>query len=240
MDAVGRVPPNEGVGVVTIGGAAAILAPVSPSRRAALSSIASLAAGDGAGGYAAGMALAAEALAGSPGRIVVVSDLQESGWRATDQGTVPRNVVVDVRRIEGPAANVGIPGLRIEQGEAIASVRSFSPRVAVVPVVFEVDGRAIGSASVTLAPHASGDARVVLGTGASGALRAAVVDAVGYAADNVRFAVLDPAAAPMVLLVTASGNPSESLYVQRALEVGEGASAFRVRAVSGAAFSSDR
>ena len=238
VDAVGRVPPNESVGVVTMGGAAAILVPVSPDRRAALSSIASLAAGDGAGGYAAGLARAAEALTGSPGRIVVVSDLQESGWRATDQGAVPRNVTVEVRRVEGPAGNVGIGGLRLEQGDAVASVRSFSPQGAVVPVVFDVDGRRIGSALVTLAPHATGDARVVLEPGTSGVLRAAVVDAVGYAADNARFAVLDPTVAPMVLLVTASGNPSESLYVRRALEVGEGTSAFRVRAVSGAAFSS--
>jgi hypothetical protein len=167
-----------------------------------------------------------------------VSDLQATGWRTTDQGAIPRNVTVDVRRIEGPAGNVSLTALRVEGDEAIASVRSFWPQASVVPVAFDVDGRQIGTALVTLGPNASGETRVALAPGASGALRATVVDAAGYASDNVRFAVLDPGATPLVLLVTASGNPSESLYIRRALEVGEGPSAFRVRSVSAAAFSS--
>jgi hypothetical protein len=64
-----------------------------------------------------------------------------------------------------------------------------------------------------------------------------VSDAQGYAADNARFAVLDAAAAPLVLAVTASGHPSESFYLERALTIAQGAGGFRFRAVSGPAFS---
>jgi hypothetical protein len=71
----------------------------------------------------------------------------------------------------------------------------------------------------------------------AGALSAAIADPQGYAGDNVRYALMDAAAAPLVLTVTASGHPSESLYVERALGVVPGAGGFRFRAMSGPAFS---
>ena len=49
--------------------------------------------------------------------------------------------------------------------------------------------------------------------------------------------VLDLATAPLVLAVTASGHPSESFYLERALAIAEGAGGFRFRAVGGPAFS---
>ena len=49
--------------------------------------------------------------------------------------------------------------------------------------------------------------------------------------------MLDASAAPLVLAVTASGHPSESFYLERALAIAEGAGGFRFRAVSGPAFS---
>jgi hypothetical protein len=61
-----------------------------------------------------------------------------------------------------------------------------------------------------------------------------VDDPTGFTADNVRFAVLDPADRPRVLVVTSPGrDPSSGLYVARALAVASpGGEGFDVRTAS--------
>jgi hypothetical protein len=125
----------------------------------------------------------------------------------------------------------------VDGTEAIASVQNFSERTGIEQVVFTLADRRIGAVPVSLSAGGAAEARMALPAGASGALSASVVDRDGYAADNVRYAVVSASDAPAILAVTASGHPSEALYLERAVSVAEGTGGFRFRAIGGREFS---
>ncbi|MBI4886673.1 MAG: BatA domain-containing protein, partial [Acidobacteria bacterium] len=214
--------------------AADVVAPLSRDRAGALAAVAGLTPGAGSTRYRAALQRAADESGGRSGRIVVVTDLQQSGWDAAGAG-LPDNVAVDIEDVDGPTANLAVTSLRVEGAEAVASVQYFSPRSATEQVVFTVDQRRAGAVPVTLAPGANGEARLPLQGADTGTLAAAITDREGYQADNVRYAVLDPASTISVLTLTASGHPSESLYLERALAVADGVRGFRFHAIGGAA-----
>ena len=62
--------------------------------------------------------------------------------------------------------------------------------------------------------YVSVTARLPLGDIQSGALTAAITDRAGFVADNARHAVFDGGSAMSVVALTASGHPSESLYLE--------------------------
>jgi hypothetical protein len=229
--------PGSSVAVVAFADGVDVIAPLSDDRAGALTAIAALNAGSGATRYRTALGRAAEVLGARSGRIVVVTDLQQSGWDTADQGAVPERIPVEVQEIDGPESNIAITALRIEGTEASAFVQNFSNRPAAEQVNFAIDGKPASAVAVKLAAGGSAEARLALPVGVSGGVSATVTDAQGYAGDNARFALLDEAAAPLVLAVTASGHPSESFYLERALAIAPGAGGFRFRAVSGPTFS---
>ncbi|HEY6361942.1 MAG TPA: BatA domain-containing protein [Vicinamibacterales bacterium] len=234
---VRTAPPASSVAVLAFADSAEVMAPLSGDRAGALAAVSQLQVGAGATRYRTALGRAAEALGDRVGRIVVVTDLQQSGWDAADQGSVPEQVPVEVEDIGGPDGNVAITALRVEGTEAIAFVHNFATRPAVEQVTFSIDRQPAGAVPLTIAANGSAEARLAIPGAASGALSAAISDSQGYAGDNTRFAVMDLATAPLVLAVTASGHPSESFYLERALAIAEGAGGFRFRAVGGPAFS---
>ncbi|MBI4266148.1 MAG: BatA domain-containing protein [Acidobacteria bacterium] len=246
-EAVRNAPAADLVGVMAFGGTAEVLAPLSPDRASALAAIARLQGGAGLTRYRAALRRAAEQFGGGSGRLLVVTDLQQSGWDAVEEGGVPERIAVDVEDVGGPDVNAAVTSLRVEGAEAVAIVQSFAPRPMTDEVVFDVEGRRLGAVPVELPAGGTVEARFPLTVRsprnttsdqpAAGALSASIVDREGFAADNVRYAVLDPAQIPSILAVTASGHPSEALYLERALAAAEGAGGFRFRAVSGPAFS---
>lgn len=234
---VREAPATHAVGVLSFAHAADVIAPLSHDRAGALAAIAQLTPGAAATRYRAVLQRAGEEFAGRSGRIVLVTDLQQSGWDAATEGGIPENIVVELEEIDGPAANLALTSLRLENGGAVAVVQNFSAGAAADQVVFTIDERRIGAVPVTLAPGGTAEARLSLEGLDSGALSASINDREGYLADNVRYAVLDAGSATAVLALTGSGHPSEALYLERALAVVDGAGGFRFRGVSGAAFS---
>ena len=229
--------PGTRVGVIAFASSADVVAPLTDDRAGALSAIEQLRPGAGATRYRTALTRAAEAFGEAPGRIVLLTDLQQSGWDAGDRGSLSADVRVDVEDIGAPASNVAVTMVRADGSDASAVVQNFSETEVTTQVAFTLDGRLVSAAAVTVPPGGSADAHAPLAPGASGGLAATVTDANGYAADNVRYALIDATAAPLVLAVTASGHPSESLYLERALAVATGPDGFRFRAVSGPAFS---
>lgn len=229
--------PGSSVAVVAFADGAEVIAPLSDDRAGALTAIGALQVGSGATRYRSALGRGAEALGARAGRIVVVTDLQQSGWDSADQGAVPERIPVEVEDIGGPDSNVAITALRIEGTEVNAFVQNFASRPVTEQVTFAIDGKLARAVPVTLAAGGSAEARLELPGVVSGGLSATVSDPQGYAADNARFALLDESAAPLVLAVTATGHPSESFYLERALAIAPGAGGFRFRAVSGPAFS---
>lgn len=235
---VRNVAQGTSVGVIAFGGVADVVAPLSQDRAVALSALEQLRPGAGATRYRTALARAAETIGERPGRVVVVTDLQESGWDASnDAGTLSAAIAVVVEDIGAPPANLAVTALRVDGSDAVAVVRSFAERVTTSQVAFAVEGKPAGTAVVTVSPGGAAEARVRIGGAAKGVVSAAVRDADGYTADNVRYTLLDAAASPRVLAVTTSGQASEAFFLGRALEIAEGAGGFRFRIVSGQAFS---
>lgn len=236
-DALRAAPATHAVGLVTFADSADAVAAPSEDRAGALAAVAALQPGAGATRYRAALARAAEALEGRGGRLVVVTDLQQSGWDAADEGAVPDRLAVDVVDVGGPDANVALTSLRVEGVEAIALARNFSDRERREQIAFSLDSRRFTVLPVTLPPSGSVEVRASIEGRSRGLLSATVTDADGYAADNARFLVLDAAQAPAVLAVTATGQPADVFYLERAVRVAEEAGGFRFRAISGPAFS---
>jgi len=229
-------PAADAVGAVAFAHGADVIAPLSSDRAGTLAAIGQLEPGAGATRYRAALRRTAEQFGERPGRIVVITDLQQSGWDA-EEGGVPERIAVDVEDAGAAPANLALTSLRVDGMDAVASVQNFSGRAGIEQVVFTLAGTRIGAVPVSLSPGGAAEARVTLTAGASGALSASIVDREGYAADNVRYAVVSASDAPAVLAVTASGHPSEALYLERAVSVAEGAGGFRFRAISGREFS---
>ena len=235
--AIENAPATHAVGVAGFAQTVDLIAPVSQDRAGALAAVAQMAPGAGATRYRTAVQRAADLFGSRSGRIVVITDLQQSGWDAAGDGGIPESIGVDLEDVGAPETNLAVTGLRVEGADAIAVVQNFSSQPAADQVIFGVDGRRIGAVPVTLAPAASVEARVALGGAETGRLAATISDREGYAADNVRYAVLDDAEAVSVLAVTPTGHPSEALYLERALAVAEGSRGFRFRSMGGAPFS---
>jgi hypothetical protein len=241
-DAIRQAPASQPVAVATFASGVDVAAPLSVDRAAAHAAVTGLSRGAGATRYGAALARGAELLEGRPGRLVVVSDLQASGWDAAEAGVVvPSGVQVMVRDVGAPDANLAVTSLRIEDGGAVAVLHNFSTEAAREQIAFTLDGRPAGAVLTVVPAQGAAEARIVLpprGEGAAvRAVAAAVTDRFGFAADNTRYAIADASAAPAVLAVTASGDPAEAFFLERALTVGAAADRFRFMARSGSTLS---
>jgi hypothetical protein len=233
---VRQAGPTESVGVIAFGQAVDVVAPLSTDRAAALEAISSLKPDAGANRYRSALGRAADEIGGRPGRIVVVTDLQESGWDGGDEGAMPAHVNVDVVDVPMAPRNVAVTALRVEGREAVATIQNSSQAAVSQEVTFALDGRRLGSVAVVAPVDGAVDARFPLGDRSGGALSASVDDRAGLQADNTRYAVIDAASVPSILLVTTSGRPADAWFLEQAIGVGEGAGAFQLHRVSGRQF----
>src|SRR5690606_25308598 len=103
--AIRGAAPGGSVGVLSFGDSVAEVSPLGDDRAAALAAVSQLQVGAGATRYRAALGRAGELLRGRSGRIVVVTDLQQTGWDAVDEGAVPDGVQIEVADVGGPDAN---------------------------------------------------------------------------------------------------------------------------------------
>jgi hypothetical protein len=156
---------------------------------------------------------------------------------------MPDRIRVDVGDVGAPAVNLAVASLRADGTDLVAEIRNYAPRDVRQQVTLALDGRVLGVVPVSIGAGAAAEARIALPRSSavlqapSRTVTATIADPDGYAADNVRYAMLDSSSAPAVLLVTASGHPGEAFYVQRALSIAEGRDAFRVQVIGGPSFS---
>lgn len=236
-DAIRRAPATNAVGVLAFGATADVVAPPAQDRAGALAVVAKLTPGAGATQYRSALARAAEAIGQRSGRFVVVTDLQQSAWDAADDGAVPDRVSVEVADVGSPSSNTALAAVRLEGSDAVALVRNYSDRIRREQVAFSIDGKRFTTSTAEVPPRGSVEVRASLEGRSRGLLAATVADSEGYAADNSRYLVLDGLQAPSVLAVTATGQPADVFYLERAVLVGADSGGFRFRSVSGPAFS---
>ena len=234
-DAVAKAPAGDLVGVVTFADEAEIVAKPGSDRSLAIDAIEQASVGYGATRYRAALSAASQHLSGHHGVIVVVTDLQESGWDAGDRASVPEGTTVQVADVGALPANLAVTAVRPLPDRVVATVHNGGLQAREARVHLTIDNRNAGDATVALGANQSGEATFAgAPRGAAAAVR--VEDPDGIQADNVRYAVLGGTSKPAVLLVAGSGDASrDAFYVQHALAAGTpGDAAFQV-AVTGAA-----
>jgi hypothetical protein len=234
--AIDRVPAGEPVGVVTFADEATIAAKPSADRVLARSAVADAVVSDGATRYRAALSTASQAMSARGGRIVLVTDLQESGWDAGDRAIVPDGTAIDIADVGAMPPNFAVTDLRPAGDRLIATIRNAAPAARDARVHLIVDGRPAGDATIALGPNQTGEASFTAAKGREAIAR--VDDPDGIQADNARYAVLEAAGAAQVAVVSGTGDLAvDAFYLQHALAAG-GARGYRPVAMSGAKLAS--
>jgi hypothetical protein len=236
-DAIRRVPPGDLAGVVTFADEAIVAASPSLDRALALSAIDGASAGFGGTRYRSALHQAAELLDGRRGTIVLVSDLQESGWDAGDRAAIPESAQIVVADVGPMPPNLAVTAMRVANDRVIATIRNASPAPREARVHLRVDDVPAGDAAATIAANQSSD--VALPPARGNAASVSVEDPDGVQGDNVRYLATEPAGRSAILVVTATGNlEREAFYVSHALAANTAdGPAYRVAGASGAAIS---
>jgi len=245
-DAVARAPAGDRIGVVTFSDEGELMVRPSADRLIAASAIDRAAVGFGATRYRAGLATAAQAIAAAGGEsagaaaIVMVTDLQESGWDEGDSVSVPEHVQIHVADVGPLPADLAITGIRSLADRVEATVHNAGERARDARVRLSVDDKPAGEATATLGPNQSSEVAFPRPTRGD-AVVVSVEDPDGLSADNIRYAVLSGSSRPSVLVVGASGTLSrDAFYLEHALGAGQsGGRGYDVTGASGAQLSAD-
>jgi hypothetical protein len=237
-DAIARAPSGDLVGVVTFADDAEVVAKPGSDRVLAAAAVDRAAVGFGATRYRAALSASTPPLAGRPGRIVVVTDLQESGWDAGDRVSVPEGTTIEVVDVGAPPPNLAVTAVRPMPDRVAATVHNADARPHDARVHLAIDNRNAGDATLSLGPNQSADVSIA-GAPKGSTAAVSVDDPTGSQADNVRYAVLDGASQPSVLVVTGTGDAArDAFYVQQALTAaGHAGPGYDAAAMSGAQLS---
>jgi hypothetical protein len=123
-EAIAGAPAGSRIGVVTFADQARVASAVSADRALATAAIDAATTDFGATRYRAGLQTAADLADGNPARIVVVSDMQESGWDSGDRVALPEGTQVDVADVGAPPPNLALVALRTVRDQLLATVRN--------------------------------------------------------------------------------------------------------------------
>ncbi len=237
-DAINRAGPSDLVGVVTFADQAQIVAKPSADRVLAISAIHDAVVGFGSTRYRAALSAASQAIGGRRGTIVVVTDLQETGWDAGDRATVPEGTRVEIADVGPLPANLSVVSVQPMADRIVATVRNTGSRPRDVRAHLAIDGRRTAEAVASVGPNQAADVTFA-GAPRGTAAAVSVDDSEGIQADNVRYAVLGQQATATVGVITGTGDLSrEAFYVQHALAAGGAPGGYQPVALSGAKLAS--
>jgi hypothetical protein len=235
-----ETPATHTVALVTFADSATIAVPATSDRGAVQAALEQTQPTAGSTRFRTALARAAEAMASASGRIVVVSDLQQVGWEAADEGAVPDGIDVEVVEVAPPPGNLAVTAARRDGDTVVAAVHNFGARAVRAGVTLRVEGRTIATRPLDLPAQAAADVTLGSGLPPRGAAEVHVADAEGYQGDNARFLTLDPPAAVRLAVITAESPESSNagFYVERALSVAGDGRAFEVEVIEGRTWSS--
>ena len=227
--AVAAAPSSHPVALVAFADAATVMVQPTTDRSAVTAEIARMTPGRGGTRYRTALARASEVIGDREGRVVVVTDLQQVGWEANDEGGLPDGVDVEVASVAPPAGNLAVTSAERRNRSITASIQNFGNSEVRATVRLAVGGRPITSADVTMAPFGAGDVELTGTLPAAGEAEVRVDDATGYQPDNVRLVTLDPLPPIRIgVVVTDPTGATGGLYLERALAVAGGGREFDV------------
>jgi hypothetical protein len=226
------------VALVTFDDAANVAARPSGDRGLAQAAIDRASPGFGGTRYRTAVAAADTLLAGRPGTLVVVTDMQASGWRQGDDVQLPAGVRLEVVDIGAPPPNFAVVAASASGDRIVASVRNSADEPRDARLRLTVDGRPAGEAVVGVDARQTADAALPRVDGRDAVVT--VEDPAGADGDNSWHFVLDAAARPAVLVISATGDlDRDAFYLRRAIEAaGAGGARYAAEAVSAARLSS--
>jgi len=248
--AVASLTPIDRATVVAFDNDATAVTPPTSNVPTLAAAIASLRPGSQATRYAPPLKLASQILAGSnlPRReVILISDFQRLGWSVRDEISFPAGTTItniDVTNGDTAFANVAVADVNIQRSEGERDRATIAARLtnmgmaplAAIDATLELNGRIAETKRVTIPGHGATQVRfapIAIPSGTSaGMVRLAVSSADKQrdqlAADDQYYFTIAPDAGVSVLLVEPS-NPraNQSLYLARALAIGDRPS-FRV------------
>jgi len=218
-EAITNAAASDRVAVVTFADTADAVVPPTTDRAAALAAIERTAPGYGATRYRAGLLAASRLVGRGPGKIVIVTDLQETGWDAGEQSLLPESTAVAIADVGVPPANVAVTSVRQSGPDIVATIRSTAAKPRDVHVRLTIDNGAAVEKAVSLPSNDSVDVTFASARGKEAAVE--VDDRDGFQADNVRFVVLDQPTRGSIAIVTANGDlDRDAFFVRHALAAG--------------------
>ena len=155
--AINRAPAGDLVGVVTFSDVPNLAATPGPDRALARSAIDGATPGFGATRYRGALGAAVQAFGGRRGTIVVVTDLQESGWDAGDRASVPESARIEIADTGPAPPNLAVTAIRADSDRIVASVRNSSDTSQTTRARLTIDNKPAADNPVTVGPRASVD-----------------------------------------------------------------------------------
>jgi Mg-chelatase subunit ChlD len=227
LSLVSSTPAGDRVAAMAFDDRAALVSPPALERGSARAAFNALKASAGATNYAGLLASSARVFGQAGGKLIVVTDLQRSGW--TTEGVLPANVQLQVVDVAGPLDNVAVESLKRDANVATAVVSNYGARARSVRVALTVDERPAGLSVINLEPGASETVRFADAVLPSkGVAKVSVDDRLGLAADNERYLVLEAPPPPSVLLLTQREDGEDAFYLREAVQAVDGPRAFAV------------
>jgi len=238
--AIASATPADRISLVLFADTAEVALRSTPDRSRAVAEINAASPGPGATKYGPALKLAGSLLAESllPRReVVIVSDFQRGGWQPDDTLRLPGGTTVTTAVVEGAQGpNLALTPVALlrtreaGQPERITVTAGMLNRTATpaadIPIALEIDGRVIQDLKITAAANSSASVSFAPVTITAPNTRAIVrlgsaqapVDALPR--DNVFNFVVTPAA-PVPLMAVSQGPAESTLYLSRALAIGE-------------------
>jgi hypothetical protein len=220
------------VALVTFADSAAVAARPSGDRGIVQSAIEGAATGFGGTRYRAALNASAELFAGRSGTLIVVTDVQASGWKTGDDVGLPAGVRIDVADVGPPPPNLAVVGARRAGDRVIATVRNAAAEARDARVRLTVDGNPAGEALVAVEAGQTAEAALPVSAGRDATIE--VDDVAGARGDNAWHLVLEAANRPSVLIVTSNGDlERDAFYLRRAIAaVGRTGAAYEVEGLA--------
>ncbi len=212
--AIDAAPGGERVAVIAFDDRADLLAEPGSAADARLS-LTGLQAGFGATRYSTVFDRVEELASGAPGRLVVVTDLQQSGWGDSAPPTLPAGWELEVQDVGPAAANVALTSIAVEPTRVRATIANSGSTGRSGNVRMLLDDRLAASGKYTVGPGATTDVSIPWQAPAAGGLKVAIDDPGGLAADDERFAIVGGSERPKVLVV--GSEDRGGLFLVRAL-----------------------
>ncbi|MEO7135274.1 MAG: VWA domain-containing protein [Vicinamibacterales bacterium] len=218
--AASAAPATHALALIGFSDSASVVVQPTTDRAAIATALGQMAAGEGGTRFRTALSRASEIIGARQGRVVVITDLQQAGWEANDEGGVPDGVDLEVISLAPPPGNLAVTSAEKRDRRIVASIQNYSNSDVRVAVRIIADGKEIARTDVTIGANGASDVDVPAALPASGDAEVRIDDAAGYQADNVRSVRLEAVPAiPIAVVVADPTGAVGGLYVERALMV---------------------